>query len=78
MPRGSSRLLKRTDHLDLPRRRSVMGQSRHFDLGLAPSGLTRSTDIVRLPRHVGLVPRREVAALQARCAGARAEMPVAS
>jgi hypothetical protein len=35
---------------------SVLGQSRHFDRGPAPSGLPRSTDIVRPPRHVGLVP----------------------
>jgi hypothetical protein len=33
-----------------------VGQSRHFDRGPAPSGLPRSTDIVRPPRHVGLVP----------------------
>ena len=32
------------------------GQSRHFDRGPAPSGLPRSTDIVRPPRYVGLVP----------------------
>jgi hypothetical protein len=32
------------------------GQSHHFDRGPAPSGLPRSTDIVRPPRHVGLVP----------------------
>jgi hypothetical protein len=35
---------------------SELGQSRHFDRGPAPSGMTRSTDIVRPPRHVGLVP----------------------
>ena len=33
-------------------------QSRHFDRGPAPSGLPRSTDLVGLPRHVGLVPKR--------------------
>jgi hypothetical protein len=33
-----------------------MGQSRHFDRGPAPSGLSRSTDIVRPARYVGLVP----------------------
>ena len=32
------------------------GQSRHFDRGPAPSGLPRSTDMIRPPRHVGLVP----------------------
>jgi IstB-like ATP binding protein len=30
---------------------SQMGQSRHFDREAAPSGLPRSTDIVRPPRH---------------------------
>jgi hypothetical protein len=35
---------------------SLTGQSRHFDRGPAPSGLPRSTDIVRPPRHVELVP----------------------
>src|SRR4029077_9696357 len=39
---------------------SESGQSRHFDRGPAPSGLPRSTDIVRPPRHVGLVPRRDM------------------
>jgi hypothetical protein len=34
---------------------TASGQSRHFDRVAAPSGLPRSTDIVRPPRHVGLV-----------------------
>jgi hypothetical protein len=33
---------------------SDMGQSRHFDRGAAPSGLPRSTDIVRPPRYYGI------------------------
>jgi len=41
-------------------RMSEAGQSRHFERGPAPSGLPRSTDIVRLPRHVGLVPRADM------------------
>jgi hypothetical protein len=39
---------------------SELGQSRHFDRGPAPSGLPRSTDIVRPPRHDGLVPNSDV------------------
>jgi hypothetical protein len=35
---------------------SVAGQSRHFGRRPAPSGLPRSKDIVRPPRHVELVP----------------------
>src|SRR4029077_2309316 len=35
-------------------------QSRHFDRGPAPSGLPRSTDIVRPSRHVGLVPKADL------------------
>jgi hypothetical protein len=34
-----------------------LGQSRHSDHGPAPSSLPRSTDIVRPPRHFGLVPK---------------------
>jgi hypothetical protein len=37
-------------------RMSHLGHSRRFDRGPAPSGLPRSTDIVRPPRHIGLVP----------------------
>jgi hypothetical protein len=43
---------------------SEVGQSRHFSRRQAPYGLPRSTDIVIPPRHVGLVPLHEVAALQ--------------
>ena len=39
---------------------SELGQSRHFDRGSAPSGLSRSTDIVRPPRYVGLVPQADI------------------
>jgi hypothetical protein len=48
-----------------------MGQSHHFDRGPAPSGLPRSTDIVRPPRYVGLVPNPEefrVSKSRPRCA----------
>jgi hypothetical protein len=44
--------------------RSVQGQSRHSDRGLATSGLPRTTDIIRASRHVSNVPTHEVAALQ--------------
>jgi hypothetical protein len=39
---------------------SLLGQSRHFDRGPAASGLPRSTDIVRLPRHVSNVPTADL------------------
>jgi len=42
---------------------SPEGQSRHFDRGPAPSGLPRSTDIIRPARYVGLVPMHKVAAI---------------
>jgi hypothetical protein len=41
---------------------SAMGQSRHFDLGPAPSDLPRSTDIVRPPRQVRKLPEAEAEA----------------
>jgi len=37
------------------------GQSRYFDRGQAPSGLPRSSDVIRPPRHVGLVPKADMA-----------------
>jgi hypothetical protein len=40
---------------------SASGQSRRFGRRPAPSGPPRSTDIVRPPRHVGLVPIPTVA-----------------
>ena len=43
---------------------SEAGQSRHFERGPAPSGLPRSTDILRVRPHVSKVPQHEVAALQ--------------
>jgi hypothetical protein len=36
--------------------RSVPGQSRHSDRGLATSGLPQTTDIIRTSRHVSNVP----------------------
>ena len=48
-------------------RMPVPGQSRHFDRGPAPSGLPRSTDIVRPPRHVGLVPRAAIGVVYPTC-----------
>jgi hypothetical protein len=59
-----------------------MGQSRHFDRGPAPSGLSRSTDIVRSPRYVGLVPiatnRGNVWDKQRRKGGTALPVPAAS
>ena len=54
-----------------------MGQSRHFGRGPAPSGLPRSTDIVRPPRHVGLVPNpvKRAPALQLSLDGPRRNDP---
>jgi hypothetical protein len=37
-----------------------MGQTRRFDTTPAASGLPRSTDIVRPPRHVGSVPLADI------------------
>ena len=39
---------------------SGVGQPRHFDRGPALSDLPRSSDIVRPPRHVGLVSKTDV------------------
>jgi hypothetical protein len=38
---------------------SAPGQSRHFDRGAAPSGLPRSTDIVRPPGMSGWCQMRK-------------------
>jgi hypothetical protein len=39
---------------------SEVGQPRHFGRRPVPSGLPRSTDIARPPRHVGLVPTGDI------------------
>jgi hypothetical protein len=67
---SASRLRRRIEQLNkgpweltcyaLMTRVSTLGQSRHFDRGPAPSGLPRSTDIIRPARLVRLVPARDI------------------
>jgi hypothetical protein len=64
MPRGSSRPLKRTDHLDLPRHRSVMGQKRKSAPAILTSVLPSTADIRQRGGYVRKVPISDMAQVE--------------